>query len=537
MVTAPFNWRPHSRGRIADDGHGSAVGPQQAVDVEAARAARRRLVIDRSCRVPCLVLFCSAVVWLLAGTLLAMIASFKLHEPRFLADFAPLTFGRIRPAHLNVVAYGWAFNAALASLLWIKCRLAATPLRGGALVLAGAGLWNVGVLLGTLAILTGRGHSTAWLEFPVPAAAMLYGGFALVAIAAVLSLAARRVRRLYVSQWYLLGALLWFPWCFTVAFILLMPAPVGGVTESAIGGWYTRNLIGLWFSAVGVAIIYYLLPKLTGRPLYSHQLALLGFWALAVCYPWTGMRHLIAGPLPAWAITVSIAASVMLLIPLLAVTLNFHKTIRGRYRLVGPSPTLRFIVFAAVCYLLVGGQGVLLALRSVNEVFSLTHTIIGHAHLGMYGFFTMAMFGAMYYIIPRLTGREWASVGLIRIHFWCVGLGLALMVGVLTAGGIIQGLELNRAAAPLGHYIDEHGLSEGVGAFLSQLQVRGGAVDFLDVTRGTIPWLELRTLSGMMLLAGHIAFAVLVGLNVAGHSPPRPGPMLLSAAGRGRPLE
>ena len=494
---------------------------------DAARRARLRRLIDRSCRVPCLALFAASVVWLIIGTLLAVLASFKLHEPGFIADVAPLTFGRVRPAHLNVVVYGWASTAGLGVLLWMVCRLSRAPLRWPGVVLAAAGLWNAGVLLGTGAILAGHSQSIEWIEFPPAAAMLLFAGFALTAIWAAMTFAARRERHVYVSQWYLLGAIFWFPWLYAVAYLLLGVAPVGGVTEAAVNWWYGHNVLGVWFTPVGLAAIYYLLPKVIGRPVYSYHLSLLGFWTLALFYNWAGMHHLIGGPVPAWLVTVSIVASMMMFIPVTTVAINHHMTMKGHFHMLRWSPVLRFVVFGGMCYTLVSVQGSLLSLRVINEPFHFSHNTVGHAHLGMYGFFTMTMFGAMYYIIPRLTGREWASAGLIRIHFWCVGLGLFLMVAALTLGGKIQGLEMNQAQAPLSQYVGEHGLIEGVRTFFAEMEARSGQVEFLDIVRGTMPWLQLRSLSGMLIFVGHIAFAVLVALNLAGRGSIRPGPTLL----------
>src|SRR5437879_8995356 len=65
-----------------------------------------RALIDASTRVPVLMFYASAVVWLLLGTVLAGFTSFKLHSPDLLSNVSYLTCGRIRPAHLNVMIYG-----------------------------------------------------------------------------------------------------------------------------------------------------------------------------------------------------------------------------------------------------------------------------------------------------------------------------------------------------------------------------------------------------------------------------------------------
>ena len=126
--------------------------------------------IDGSMRWPALLFIVSAVLWLLAGTLLALLASIKLTNPGFLSAFEWLTFGRVRSAHLNAMIYGWAHNAAYAVGLWIMARLGRTQIRHiGILFIAGV-FWNISVTIGIVGILIGHMTSVEWLEMPRPVA-------------------------------------------------------------------------------------------------------------------------------------------------------------------------------------------------------------------------------------------------------------------------------------------------------------------------------------------------------------------------------
>lgn len=470
--------------------------------------------IDRSCALPCIVFFASSLFWLLLGTLLGLLASLKLHHPWLLADTAWLTFGRVRPGHLNAIAFGWSSMAGIGVMLWLMCRLCGVTLPHPRALLVAAAVWNAGVALGTVSILAGGSLGIEWLEFPTQAAFLLFVAFAMISLWAMVVFAKRTKEHVYVSQWYLFGALFWFPWLYATVQLLLVLIPVKGVTQAAITWWFGHNVLGLWFTPIGLATAYYLIPKVTGRPIYSYYLSILGFWTLALFYNWAGMHHLIAGPIPAWLITVSIVGSMMMIIPVATVAVNHHMTMRGSFRLLKFSPTLRFVVFGAMSYTAVSLQGSLLALRVYNEPFHFTHNTIAHAHLGLYAFYTMIMFGAMYYIIPRLTGREWSSSRLIKVHWWGTAGGILLMFVVLTAGGMIQGLEMNQASASLGSRIDEHGLFGGLSAWFDGFKERNGAVPFMEIVRGTLPWLAARSLSGVMILIGHVAFFVLVVRSV-----------------------
>lgn len=506
----------------------AAVAPAVPADeLPTSEAALVRGRIDRSCRTVCLLFFAAAVFWLIAGSLFALIASFKLHNPELMTKSAWSTFGRVRPAHLNTVIYGWAAQAGLGVLMWLFCRLCRTPMRRRWLPLTAAMLWNIGVTGGTAAILSGGQTGFEWLEFPTWAALPLFLAFGLVSIWAVLTFADRTEPHVYVSQWYLFGAIFWFPWLYSTVQILLLMHPMQGVPQAVTQWWFAHNVLGLFFTPIGLAAVYYLIPKVIGRPVHSYHLSMLGFWSLALFYSWAGAHHLIGGPVPAWVQTASIVASVMMFVPVVTVAINHHMTMRRHFALLRWSPTLRFAVFGAMAYTVVSVQGSLMAVRWYNEPTHFTHHTIGHAHLGMYGFFTMVMFGSLYYIVPRLTGREWAGKGLIRVHFWCAAAGIILMFVALSAGGAIQGLELNQADKPLRTYVAEHGLFPGLVEWTRNFQARSGAVSFQDVMEGTSPWLHARSVSGVLLTVAHLAFAWLLLANLRGKGAATGRPTLL----------
>lgn len=458
-----------------------SFSPAYTEDVAQQRALLAE--IDTSCRGTLLLFFGAAVVWLLIGTVFGLTASLKLHWPNFLADTAWLTFGRVRPAHLNAVAFGFASNAALAVSLWLLCRLCRVPLMHAWVANIAGVAWNLGVAIGIAGILAGDSTGIEWLEIPGYASPLLFVSYALIAIWGVITFRFRRERRLYVSQWYLLAALFCFPWLYSVAQILLILEPVRGVVQAAVNWWFGHNVLGLWFTPIGIAAIYYFIPKVLGVPVYKYSLSLIGFWSLALFYNWNGMHHLVGGPLPAWLITVSIVASVMMTIPVVTVGLNHHFTMWGHFHKLKHSPVLRFMVFGGMSYTVTSLHGVLLSLRSVSEVTHFTHSTVAHAHTGMYAFFTMVMFGAIYYIVPRITQLAWPSARLIRIHFWASALGILLYIVPLAIGGTLQGMAMINPDVP----------------FL--------APDKYSVVTMTLPYLKVRSVSGFIILVGHLAFA------------------------------
>lgn len=434
-----------------------------------------RLRADISSRRPALLCFATAIVWLLIGSVLGDLASFKLHMPDLLVQQSWLTFGRVRPAHLNTMTYGWASLAMLGVAIWMIPRLVHQQLRWPLLATVGVIIWNIGVVIGVVGIMAGVTDGLEWLEmdryFADP---WLVVGGGMVGLSLLSTLAARKVDHLYVSVWYIMGAFIWFPVIFLVG-----NWPMFTGVESAAANWfYGHNALGLWLTAICLGAIYYLIPKVLGRPIYSYQLSLLGFWTLAFFYALNGMHHLIGGPLPTWMITTSVVASVLMIIPVLAVAINHHMTMVGRFGALRYSPTLRFVVLGAIAYTAVSLQGMFTALQEVNRITHFTHWTIAHSHVGVYSFVTFVLFGSIYYIMPRLVGREWLSAPLIRWHFWSVLIGIALYVISLTVVGVLQGLALLDPQVP-----------------------------FQNSVAVTLPGLVARSIAGIVLTTGHFLFA------------------------------
>jgi cytochrome c oxidase cbb3-type subunit 1 len=448
-------------------------------------ASHERAEIDASTRGPVLLFFGTAIFWLLVGSVLGLVSAWKMTHPVLLDQMAWMTFGRLRPAHLNTVIYGWASAAGIGVGLWLTARLCRVPLMHSKLLVSAAIFWNIGVLVGVLGILAGDSRSIEWLEFPGYATPILFVAYALISIWAIIMFRYRKPGHIYVSQWYLFAAFLWFPWMYATVNILLIWQPIQGSAQGAVNWWFAHNVLGLWFTPIGLASAYYMIPKVIGRPIHSYYLSILGFWSLALFYSWNGMHHLIGGPFPAWMISASVVASGMMVIPVVTVAINHHMTMRGHFDALKWSPTLRFTVFGAMAYTVTSLQGTSMAIPSLNTLTHFTDYTIGHSHLGLYGFFTMAMFGAMYYIVPRLTGWEWPSATAIRWHFWLVAIGILLMFGSLSLGGILQGLALYDPAV----------------AFRNSLDY-------------ATPFRWLRGISGFLLLAGHMVFATLFTLMV-----------------------
>lgn len=461
---------------------------QPAVSATAGDAEQlERAIIDASTRVPVLMFYASAMVWLLIGTLLAGFTVLKLHAPGWLSDISFLTWGRLRPVQMDIMIYGWASMVGMGTAIWLMARLCRTTLRHPLLLVTGTWFWNIGVLVGVTAVLMGYSTGYQWLEFPPYASVIILVAYALIISWAILMFRFRRGEQIYITQWYLLGAFLWFPWLYAAAHAMLFVAPVQGVMQAVVSWWFANNLMFLWLGAIALGTAYYMIPKVIGRPVYSYHLATIGFWTYALFSSWTGMQRLVDGPFPAWMITASIAAAILTIIPVATVGLNHHRTMQGYFPVMRYSPTLRFTVFGAMSYTIFSVVGILMSLRSTARYLRFSEANAAYSQLGLYAFFTMIMFGSMYYIVPRLVGREWRYGTLIKLHFWASAYGIGLLSLLTLVGGLVQGKSQDDPTLP-----------------------------FIESVQSVLPYLRGLSLAILLLTVSHFIFAFHFGLMLFG---------------------
>jgi cytochrome c oxidase cbb3-type subunit 1 len=426
---------------MADVAMGTAVaGRAERMAAEVSRAmARNDALIDRDL----------IRLWLLWGffwTMLAptvgVIVSTKFNYPEFLGGPAWATFGRLRPVHVNGVIWG-AF-----STLFIGLAYYVTPRLAGVRVWrerwghALAWIWNLNLaaaFVGVAAFGTNRGWEVGELALPhVVVLGLCVVGISLQLLVTI----ARRVQRdLYVSLWYLIGALVWTD----INLLLLVIGPyatVPGINNAALHGLYLHYVVGLWVTPAGYVLIYYFLPAAVRAPIYSHTLSLIGFWSLAFFYPFVGIHHYLFSPIADWAETIAIVSSMMLIIPVWTVLQNFFGTMRGRWDGFARNLPAKFLITGSLMYLVGCFQGSVEALRSLQEPTHFTDFVVAHSHLTVFGTFVIWALGGALHVWPRLSGRELWSFRLGNWSFWLITLGISTMALVLTAQGLQQGFML-----------------------------------------------------------------------------------------------
>lgn len=441
-----------------------------------------RLALDREGAAARL-FFYFALAWLAVGMGFGLLAATLMVVPDLIRDVPVLeyfTFGRVRPVHTNLMLFGWLTSAYFGTLFYMLPRAVGAKVWSERLGSLTAIAYNLAVAGNMVALLAGANAGREYAESPWPVKWITAAAFVAVGVNMFMTVKNREDDgELYVSAWYFLGALVTTPVVYAIGNQFLLPTnPLRGVNDAIVNWFYGHNILGYWFTPVGVGAVYYLLPKLTGAPIYSHRLSMIGFWSLFWVYGPVGAHHLVNGPVPWWVQTVAIAFSVMLIIPVWTVVTNFYGTMQGRWHLVRESVPLKFVTAASVFYFVTCFQGPMQSLRSVSAITHFTNWVVAHAHIALLGTFSFVMFATIYYALPRLTGREIYSTRLMEWHFGLSLWGFLLMFVDLTVAGLVQGTSW----------------------------VMTGSENFMEVVAKMAPYYITRSLSGVLLLGGQLVF-------------------------------
>jgi cytochrome c oxidase cbb3-type subunit 1 len=417
----------------------------------------------------------SSAFWLLVAGIDGLLLAFKLVDPTITSS-EYLFFGRLRPVHVLTMLFGWASLALVALALYVVPKASRVTLDSFELTLGNIALalWNVGVLVGGAALILGHTTGREYREYPIWAMAFIAAAVVILGFLFYRLMARRRVEGIYISCWFIVAACVWA----TVTVIVgYWPAFRVGIADTVAQGYYMHNVVGMWFTPMVVGITYYTLPKLLNKPIYSYGLGVLGFFTHLAFYTVIGAHHFIYSPLPDWLETTGVVFSVAMIVPVWASTGNFLLTMRGEHVAISHSYSLPFILTGVIAYGLVSLQGSAQALRNAQEAWHFTHYTVGHSHFAMYGFVTFLVWGSIYGLVPRITGRE-PPVLLVGIHFWLALAGIVVYIVPLWLGGSEQGAAW----------------------------IRG--LPFMDSVRTVMPHMVWRAVGGTFMFLSHMIFFV-----------------------------
>ncbi|MCJ8502226.1 cbb3-type cytochrome c oxidase subunit I [Desulfatitalea alkaliphila] len=383
----------------------------------------------------------TSAFWMMVATFFGLLGATQLIAPDLTANIGGIVFGRVRPTHVNLVLFGFVTPGLLGAAFYYIPRLLGVPLYSERLGVATALVWNVAVAAGVITLAMGMTQGREYAELIWPIDILIAAGFLLLSFNFIMTVRRRREPILYVSVWYVLAAVVLTACTYAMGNVIWRPdsGALVGIPDAILLWFYGHNIFGLLLTPLSIGVAYYVIPRATGNPLYSHTLSLLGFWSLIVIYTHIGTHHLLQVPVPTWLKVVAIVDSIAMVIPVSAFLINIWYTAKGKLGEIHADIGAKFVFTGTIMYFFVSFQGSLMSLPDVQRVTHFNNWVVGHAHIGVLGFAGMIALGGIYYVLPRISGRPLHSRFLADFQYWMVLIGMVGFTVVLTIAGLIQG--------------------------------------------------------------------------------------------------
>ncbi|MDP2336156.1 MAG: cytochrome-c oxidase, cbb3-type subunit I [Bacteroidota bacterium] len=388
----------------------------------------------------------ATIVWGVVGLLAGLLIALQIFIPAMNFGLEFTTFGRTRPVHTNAIIFAFVGNAIFTAIYYSLQRLLKTRIYSELLSKIHFWGWQSIIVAAAVTLLAGftTGKEYAELEWPIDIAiTLIWVVFGWNMFGTILQ---RRTSHIYVSIWFYIAT-----WV-TVAVLHIfnsLALPVSflksytlyaGVQDALVQWWYGHNAVAFFLTTPFLGIMYYFVPKVSGRPVYSYKLSIVHFWSLIFLYIWAGPHHLLYSSLPDWLQALGTTFSVMLIAPSWGGMINGLLTLRGAWDKVRKEPVLKMFVVGITAYGMSTFEGPMMSFKTVNAISHFTDWTIGHVHIGALGWNGMLTFGVIYWLVPRLYNTKLYSNKLANIHFWIATLAIIFYAIPLYIGGITQAL-------------------------------------------------------------------------------------------------
>lgn len=383
----------------------------------------------------------TSAFWMIIATGAGLIGATELIHPDLTRGIGWLAFGRIRPIHVNMVLFGFVTPGLLGAAYYYLPRLLKTELYSEKLGMLNVLLWNITLVLAITTLAAGYTQGREYAEMIWPVDILVCVIFGMSVYNFWMTVQQRKEPVLYVSVWYACAAVILTGLTFALGNVIWRPmsGALTGIPDAILLWFYGHNIFGLLLTPLAVGVAYYVIPKATGNPLYSHTLSLLGFWSLIIVYTHIGTHHLLQVPVPTWLKVISIVDSVGMVIPVMAFLINIWYTAKDKLGEIHADISAKFVFTGTIMYFFVSIQGSIMALPHVQRITHFNNWVVGHAHIGVLGFAAMIALGGIYYVLPRILNKPLYSRLLADLQYWMVLIGVVGFTVVLTIAGLIQG--------------------------------------------------------------------------------------------------
>jgi cytochrome c oxidase cbb3-type subunit I/II len=388
----------------------------------------------------------ATIIFGLVGMLVGLWVAVQIYYPASSLNFAPTTFGRLRPLHTNAIIFAFVGNASFAGIYYSLQRLCKARMFSDKLSWIHFWGWQLIIVAAAITLPLGltNGAEYAELIWPIDLAITLV--WVVFGINMFGTIIKRREKHIYVAIWFYIATWVTVALLHIVRSIELPYSATGsyswfaGVQDALVQWWYGHNAVAFFLTTPVLGLMYYFLPKAANRPVYSYRLSIIHFWALIFIYIWAGPHHLLYTALPDWAQSLGVVFSIMLIAPSWGGMLNGLFTLRGAWDKVREDPVLKFMVVAITCYGMSTFEGPMLSLKSVNAISHFSDWTIAHVHIGGLGWNGFLAFAILYYMIPKMWGTTLYSKKLASNHFWLGTIGIIIYAVPMYWAGFEQSI-------------------------------------------------------------------------------------------------
>ena len=439
--------------------------------------------------------------WGVVGLLVGVVIASQLAWPDL--NVEPwFNFGRMRPLHTSAVIFAFGGNALIATSFYVVQRTTGARLFGGNLAWFVFWGYQLFIVLAATGYLLGITQSKEYAEPEWYVDLWLTVVWVAYLVVFVGTLMRRKEPHIYVANWFYLAFIVTVAMLHVVNGLSMPVSLLGAKSYSAFSGvqdaltqwWYGHNAVGFFLTAGFLGMMYYFVPKQANRPVYSYRLSIIHFWSLIFLYIWAGPHHLHFTALPDWAQTLGMVFSIMLWMPSWGGMINGLMTLSGAWDKLRTDPILRMLAISIAFYGMSTFEGPMLSIKSVNGLSHYTDWTIGHVHSGALGWNGMISFGAIYFLVPVLWGRERLySLRLVNWHFWLATIGIVIYASVMWVSGIMQGLMWREV---------------GADGFL--------AYSFVETVQEMHPYYIARAFAGLLYLAGAVIMVYNIYMTIKG---------------------
>ena len=388
----------------------------------------------------------ATIFWGIVGMSVGLLVAVQLVWPFMNFNTPFTTFGRIRPLHTNAVIFAFVGNGIFMGVYYSLQRLLKARMYSDLLSRIHFWGWQLIILAAAITLPLGftTSHEYAELEWPIDIAiALIWVVFGINMFGTIIK---RRERHMYVAIWFYIATFVTIAVLHIVNSVELPIAAwksyylYAGVQDALVQWWYGHNAVAFFLTTPYLGMMYYFLPKMANRPVYSYKLSILHFWSLIFIYIWAGPHHLLYTSLPSWAQSLGVVFSIMLIAPSWGGMINGLLTLRGAWDKVRTEPTLKFMVVALTAYGMATFEGPMLSLKQVNAIAHFTDWIVAHVHVGALGWNGFMTFAILYWAIPKIYGTTLHSKKMASVHFWVGTLGILFYAIPMYWAAVVQGL-------------------------------------------------------------------------------------------------